>query len=235
MPQGRKTPKANPCVLDGAADRARRKGPMALQLEAFVLDPGVMAQQQDNWEMELEESAQGTDSYSAPGGEAQLEEAREAAKEWSAGEPGRAGPPGNERVETARVRRHRLGDALVGLEGALARPSAAGDWLDGVREGMAELRLSLEEHIEVTEGSGGLLKEVVDVAPRLSNEVALIETEHQELLEALAKAETGIDESHEPGAVRQRAMAILSQLSLHRQRGADLVYEAYNVDIAAGD
>jgi hypothetical protein len=104
-----------------------------------------------------------------------------------------------------------------------------------VKEGMAELRRSLEEHIDVTEGVGGLLKEVIDVAPRLSNEVSLIEAEHQELLEALGKAETGIEESRDPGEVRQRAMAILSQLSLHRQRGADLVYEAYNVDIAAGD
>jgi hypothetical protein len=30
-------------------------------------------------------------------------------------------------------------------------------------------------------------------------------------------------------------MTVLGRLSLHRQRGADLVYEAYNVDIAAGD
>lgn len=191
--------------------------------------------QQDNWEMELEESAQGTDSFTAPGGEAQLEEAREAAKEWNAGDDsaGDVGP--TERVETARTRRHQLGDALVGLEAAVARPSAANDWLGGVNEGMAELRQSLEEHIEVTEGSGGLLEEVVEVAPRLSNEVALIKTEHQEMIEAMGKAEAGIEESHDPRAVRQRVMALLSQLSLHRQRGADLVYEAYNVDIAAGD
>ncbi len=98
-----------------------------------------------------------------------------------------------------------------------------------------ELRQALTEHIEVTEGRGGLLEEIRDTAPRLSNEIALIEAEHDELLSLLEKAETAVQQSNDRRAIRNRAMAILPRLSLHRQRGADLVYDAYNVDIAAGD
>jgi hypothetical protein len=35
--------------------------------------------------------------------------------------------------------------------------------------------------------------------------------------------------------VRDQVVAVLSGLVRHRQAGADMVYEAYNVDIEAGD
>lgn len=193
-----------------------------------------MTQQDREWELELEESAQGTDSFTAPGGAVQADEARESAKEWSAGSDADA-TGSSPRVEKARVRRHLLGDALHGLERAVAGPSEAGAWVDGVRAALAELRRSLDEHIEVTEGSGGLLEEVRDLAPRLSGEVGLIEAEHEELVDLLDKAEASLEETTDPKAIRNRAMALLPRLSLHRQRGADLVYDAYNVDIAASD
>lgn len=193
-----------------------------------------MAQQNRDWELELEESAQGTDSFTAPGGAIQADEARETAKEWSAGSDAGA-TDSLPRVEKARVRRHLLGDALHGLEHSVARPSEAEGWADGVRAALAELRRALDEHIEVTEGPGGLLEEVRDVAPRLSGEIGFIETEHEELVDLLNKAEASLEQSTDPKAIRNRAMALLPRLSLHRQRGADLVYDAYNVDIAASD
>ncbi len=191
-------------------------------------------EQNREWDLELEESAQGTDSYTAPGAAAQLEEARDASTEATAGMGEIASGPAG-RVETARVRRHELGDALNGLEFALTGPMASEGWLEGVRSALDELRLSLEEHIEVTEGKGGLLEEIRDAAPRLSNEIALIEAEHDELLSIVEMAEASLEQSNDRKAIRNRAMSILPRLSMHRQRGADLVYEAYNVDIAAGD
>lgn len=183
--------------------------------------------------MELEESAQGTDSFTAPGGATHLEEAREASQEWMAGEP--VEPGATDRVETARERRHNLGDALNNLEYALTRPMAASGWLEAVTAALGKMRRSLEEHIEVTEGPGGLLEEIAQAAPRLSSEIALIEAEHDELMLSLENAEASLAHSNDRMSIRNRAMAVLPQLSLHRQRGADLVYEAYNVDIAAGD
>jgi hypothetical protein len=193
-----------------------------------------MAQQNSEWELELEESAQGTDNFTAPGRAIQSEEARESAKEWSAGSDA-GGIGSSSRVEKARVRRHLLGEALRSVERAVARPSEAEQWLDGVTATLAELGRALDEHIEVTEGKGGLLEEIRDVAPRLSGEIQLIEAEHEELIDLLAKAEASLEQSTDPKAIRNRAMALLPRLSLHRQRGADLVYDAYNVDIAASD
>lgn len=196
-----------------------------------------MAQTSREWEMELEESAQGSDSYTAPGANVQVAEARETAKEFAGGSDLSAASNVSQsgRVEKARTRRHALGESLTALESAVASPSAAEGWLSGVSDCMSELRLAIEEHIETTEGRGGLLEEIVDLAPRLSNEVRLIEVDHQRILEALEEAEGAILGSTDPKAIRNRVMSLLPQLSLHRQRGADLVYEAYNVDIAAGD
>ncbi len=191
-------------------------------------------EQNREWDLELEESAQGTDSYVAPGAAAQLDEAREASNEATAGE-GEIATGTKDRVETARVRRHELGDAMNGLEFTLAGPMAAAGWVDGVRSALEELRVSLDEHIEVTEGPGGLLEEIRSAAPRLSNEIALIEEEHDELASIVKLAEASLDQSNDRNAIRNRAMSVLPRLSLHRQRGADLVYDAYNVDIAAGD
>ena len=195
---------------------------------------GHMGQQDREWELELEESAQGTDSFTAPGGAIQSQEARESAKEWSAGSD--AGEVGSStRVATARKRRHLLGDALHGLERAVAGPSGAEGWFEGVSSTLAKLREALDEHIEATEGPGGLLDDIQDVAPRLSNEIKLIKAEHEELVDLLGKAQMSLEQANDPKAIRNRAMSILPRLFLHRQRGADLVYEAYNVDIAAGD
>lgn len=207
---------------------------MALVRDALVEQWWGMAQQDREWELELEESAQGTDSFAAPGAAMQVDQARESAEEWSAGSDADA-TGSSPRVEKARVRRHLLGDALHGLERAVAGPSESRGWIDGVRDALAELHRALDEHIEVTEEPGGLLEEVRDVAPRLSGEITLIETEHEELMDLLSKAEASLEQSTDPKAIRNRAMALLPRLSLHRQRGADLVYDAYNVDIAASD
>lgn len=191
-------------------------------------------EQNRQWDLDLEESAQGTDSYTAPGGAAHLEDAREASEEATAGLGEiRSGP--TRRVDTARARRRELGAAMNQLEFSLTGPMASEGWLDGVREALGDLRESLVEHIDVTEGSGGLLQEIQDAAPRLSNEIGFIEAEHDELLALIEKAEAASRQSNDRKAIRNRAMSILPRLTLHRQRGADLVYEAYNVDIAAGD
>ena len=35
--------------------------------------------------------------------------------------------------------------------------------------------------------------------------------------------------------VREEALGLLQAIARHRQRGADLIYEAYSVDIEGGD
>lgn len=73
-----------------------------------------MTQNRRDWDLELEESAQGSDSFIAPGAALQFEEARESATEWAAGDADATVP--SQRVEKARVRRRLLGDAMTDLE-----------------------------------------------------------------------------------------------------------------------
>lgn len=195
-----------------------------------------MTGKEAEWRLKLEESAQGIDLFEAPGADFQASDARNDATEWSAGE----GTESTERVEKARSRRHSLVEAMSDLEGVVASPAAAKGWYESVSAALDELQLALEEHIVVTEGPDGLLAEILDFAPRFATEIALINAEHEGLAEALDRAILTLEgaveiSADDPDPVRRRVMTVLGRLSLHRQRGADLVYDAYNVDIATGD
>ena len=126
------------------------------------------------------------------------------------------------------------------LEAVVSSPAGAEGWVDTVTAAMTELGLALKEHIEVTEGDEGLLDEILVNEPRFAAEVGLIKAEHEELEDALERAFLTLEGtmtvgSKDPEPIRRRVMTVLGRLSLHRQRGADLVYAAYNVDIATGD
>ena len=197
-----------------------------------------MTQNDGEWRRELEESAQGSDYFETPGSDIQRADAREEAVEFTSGSPDRLQPSG--RVEKARTRRHSLASAMTELETVVSSPAAAEGWHQAVSDALDELRLALVEHIEVTEGEEGLLDEIIANEPRFATEVALIKGEHEELVDGLDRAfltlEGTIDmASDDPEPIRRRVMTLLGRLSLHRQRGADLVYDAYNVDIATGD
>jgi hypothetical protein len=60
-----------------------------------------------------------------------------------------------------------------------------------------------------------------------------------ELLGAWLRAEATVREARNErasrSAVRRRVVNLIGRLTLHRQAGSDLVFEAYNVDIAASD
>lgn len=183
----------------------------------------------------MEESAQGTDFFEAPGRDVQTSEAKASAAEFAAGEE--AVPSS---VEQVRHRRHSLSGAMMELERVVSAPSGAEGWYDSVAKALVDLRIALDEHIAVTEGEEGLLAEILDLAPRFASEVGLIRAEHEGLIEALERAVLTVEGaieigSDDPDPIRRRVMTVLGRLSLHRQRGADLVYDAYNVDIATAD
>jgi hypothetical protein len=197
-----------------------------------------MSQKEAEWRLELEESAQGTDLFEPPGAEVQTEDAREDAVEPIA-DPLGAGNS-TPRVETARATRHSLGKAMIALESAIASPSSAAGWWEVVADAIDELGEALEEHISATEGTNGLLAEILDQAPRFAMELELIAEEHAGLKESLAQAQLTLRgtmeiDSSDAGPIRGSVITLLGRLSLHRQRGADLAYEAYNVDIASAN
>lgn len=139
-------------------------------------------------------------------------------------------------LESLRQHRAELRESMAALEQALAAPAAdqKGGWAERVHVALVELSGDIREHIDITEGPDGLYPGLLTTAPRLSNSVASLTREH---IEIRGLADGVLARMSEPIVstdvedVRELAIALLAKLSRHRQRGADLVYEAYQTDI----
>ena len=85
------------------------------------------------------------------------------------------------------------------------------------------LSTAIAEHLAATEGEHGLYAEIVTAAPRLTFAVETLIREHADLRRAMRRDLVGMSE---------KQLAELSRrLDRHCQRGNDLVYEAYIVDL----
>ena len=136
------------------------------------------------------------------------------------------------------LRRHRaeLRESMSALEAALAAPVTAGRarWVQRVQVALMELAGDFREHMAITEGPEGLYREVVRTSPRLSEAVSSLTREHQLInghVDDLLARVTTPDVTGDVDRVRDLATALLGRLVRHRQRGSDLVFEAYEVDI----
>jgi hypothetical protein len=139
-------------------------------------------------------------------------------------------------LESLRQRRAELRESMGALEQALAAPAVdlKGFWTERVNVALVELSADIGEHITITEGPDGLYPGLLTTAPRLCNSVASLTREHVEIKAMADGLLTRMGEpivSSDVDEIRDRAMALLVKLSRHRQRGADLVYEAYQTDI----
>jgi hypothetical protein len=141
----------------------------------------------------------------------------------------------------AHERRMALQEAMAGVEWAIAAPSGTADWWTELAAALGGLRRSLDDHIDEVEGADGLLAELVGKAPRLAKSKQQMEEEHVELvaeLEAVGEVVrdgAGESEGAEVAKAREQVMLLLGTLARHRQVGADMVYEAYTVDIGGLD
>ena len=154
-------------------------------------------------------------------------------------EPG-AGRDVPEAFGSARSRRIELGDAADEMEEVLARPASTPMWSTRVGEALAVLRRAFDDHVVEVERPEGLLNRLVEDEPRLVNGVKRMYGEHEQIDAQLRKVVdlvggcapdcslTMIED------IRVEALELLEAISRHRQAGADLVYEAYNVDIGGG-
>jgi hypothetical protein len=149
------------------------------------------------------------------------------------------------RIDTAelaavRERRAELRESLSALEQALASPAVGRPliWGERVRSVLAEVADDFREHIEVTEGPGGLHQAILAGDLRLANAVMALTDEHQHIsaeLDALLAATEPPVTAEDVTTVRERATALLGTLTRHRQQGADLIYDAYATDIGGED
>jgi len=146
-------------------------------------------------------------------------------------------------LDDVRMRRAGLKAALSSLEIALAAPVRhRATWVAGVRDGLHALHEVWTRHIVETEAPGAFLDELVAEAPRLATPASRLRREHNDILQTITRAEKrlatppGDDDNYDPWVeeMRSELTALLIALVKHRQRGADLVYEAYAVDIGGG-
>jgi hypothetical protein len=141
-------------------------------------------------------------------------------------------------LEAARSRRVKLHTELVDLERALAAPTPGRvkEWTLDVGERLGAVREAFNEHVFVTEKPGGLYEEIMTMSPRLAGNVKRLDEEHpvilaqiDDMLERLDAFDT--QDVWPPDVARDDINRLLGRIVRHRQRGADLVWEAYNVDI----
>lgn len=134
----------------------------------------------------------------------------------------------------ARGVREDIFEVMVDVEGALAGPvgSDVPGWSESVAKPLRRLRDAFDAHCSITEGDDGLFEAILLDAPRMQAKVRRLQADHKaieasiaELVDALA--DPGVD----PEAVRVQGTELLGQLARHRQRGADVVYDAFAVDI----
>jgi septal ring factor EnvC (AmiA/AmiB activator) len=124
------------------------------------------------------------------------------------------------------------------VEGALATAASgrAEAWAKELRDELDDLSAALEQHIAITESPDGLLADIAEAAPRLTKRVERARDDHVALRASIERARASLtgaeDATHD---ARDLVVELLTALVRHRHLGADLVYEAYNVDIEASD
>ena len=138
-------------------------------------------------------------------------------------------------ADLALQHRERLRDALVAFEDALssAGPRRAAAWAEGVVQCILRVESEFHSHIDFTEQEDGLYDDILDVAPRLAHRIDQLRQEHNDITLGLADCLTRLElvpnSAHADWvtARRDECYSLLGKLIRHRQRGADLVYEAY--------
>lgn len=149
-------------------------------------------------------------------------------------------PTHHAELDELRRRRIELRDTMSALERALAAPASgrAVVWGEGVHDALLALVDDFREHVVVTEGPGGLHQAILDGAVRLANAVQALVDDHAVIAagiaEAIALAAPPVTEA-DVATVRDHCTALLARLARHRQRGADLIYEAYATDVGGVD
>ena len=146
------------------------------------------------------------------------------------------------RLGQAREDRQGVRAAFDRLERAASRPASGHtrEWCEVFDARLTELRAAFAHHVEVTEADEGLFAEIISTAPRLAHRTDELRQDHRDIEQAIDRAAARLvtDQHPDHKAVvhaRDAALDLLTRISRHRHLGAELVYDAYNVDIEASD
>ena len=151
-------------------------------------------------------------------------------------------------ITEVRRRRAELLESINALEQALAAPVPSGQirWVQGASDALLELSGDFHDHVELTEGPAGLYARVIRTSPRLAHQVERLTQDHATLTELISELLTVVGKAAGTFArgdsmlvsldeVRDRGTTLIAALVRHRQRGSDLMYEGYSVDIGGQD
>jgi Ala-tRNA(Pro) deacylase len=139
-------------------------------------------------------------------------------------------------LKTAVESREQLGRSLAATrKAAEAVINSESSWQDRLQRTLVRLVMAAGAHIGDSEGPGGLLVEIETKAPRLWHEADGLRGEHAELLEACFDVLTALrDGTSTSNLIRKEVLELVGRFEAHRHRAADLVYEAFGVDIGGG-
>jgi hypothetical protein len=134
-------------------------------------------------------------------------------------------------LDAARGQRLSLRRAIDEFQAALAAPAGAAD-VERLVAVLDHMQTVFAVHVEVTEFPGGLYEEIMEFAPRLANRIARFKRDHTAITAEISSCLDDLRRQSLPFAALQAQLThLLQALVRHRKRGADLVYEAYHVDI----
>ena len=140
------------------------------------------------------------------------------------------------------VRRNRAGVRKIcgQLEHVLAEPSRIDPrgWAEVVSRTLDELVTAYRHHVDITESANGLLAEMVSVSPRLASHADRLRRDHSQILSEIQDLRSRVTKTTDADTVdvmRSKTLDLLRHISEHRHLGAEMVHEAYLVDIEAGD
>jgi hypothetical protein len=143
-------------------------------------------------------------------------------------------------LAAVRIRRDALYEGILGLERVIGTP--AGDapdaWAALVAPAVDRVCGVMASHVADTEEPGGIFEDIIATAPGLVHAVDRLKADHSPLLEAATTLRARLDDVTDEPAVdqmRDAALDLIRALLDHRHRGAELVYDAYSVDVATGD
>lgn len=131
--------------------------------------------------------------------------------------------------------RERLRGRLLAVGHAIGAPvGAGGRWTHRLRRELRALSAALAAHIEETRREDGVLREIVEVAPHRARDVDRLIADQAALRAECARLEALLEAGAGVLSLRRRAHLLLQRFELHRHDGADLVFDAFGVDLGGG-
>jgi hypothetical protein len=137
-----------------------------------------------------------------------------------------------------RVRRVRLEQAADDLELAITGAVADGAvWRAQVAAALEEVQVALDDHVTEVESPDGLYPDIMARTPRLAHAIDRLRAEHVSMGSATAalREQVGAEGDTDVDAVREGVVDLLADISRHRHRGADLIWNSYDLDIGEGE